>query len=180
MLRGERVVLRAIEREDLPWLWEHHNDYEVDSLVADGPPEPQSLARLEADFEKDIAEGGRDGTRFAIDAAGMLIGRCELFDFDETSRNCKLGISISKEYWGQGFGREAVQLLVDYAFTARNLVKVHLDVLADNERAIRSYASCGFVEEGRLRAHAWHEGENKDLVLMGLHREDRKPPDSDV
>ena len=49
MLKSERVTLRALEREDLPWLWEHHNDYEVDSLVNDGPPEPQSLARLEAE-----------------------------------------------------------------------------------------------------------------------------------
>jgi RimJ/RimL family protein N-acetyltransferase len=178
MLQGERVTLRALEREDLPWLWEHHNDYEVDSLVNDGPPEPQSLARLEAEFDKEIAEGGRDGTRFAIDAAGMLIGRCELFDVDEVSRNCKLGISISKEYWGQGFGREAVELLLDYAFEKRNLEKVHLDVLEDNERAIRSYSSCGFGEEGRLRRHAWHEGAFKDLVLMAVHRDDWRKPDS--
>src|SRR4051812_47107652 len=112
MLRGERVLLRAIEREDLPWLWEHHNDYDVGTLVNDGPPEPQSLARLEADFDRDTGEGGRDGTRFAIEAAGTLIGRCELFDFEEVARNCKLGISLSKEYWGQAFGREAVDVLL--------------------------------------------------------------------
>ena len=178
MLRGERVYLRAIEREDLPWLWEHHNDYEVDSLVNDGPPEPQSLARLEAEFDKDIVEGGRDGTRYAIEAAGMLIGRCELFDFDEVSRNCKLGISLSKEYWGQGFGRETVMILLEYAFEKRNLEKVHLDVLADNDRAIRSYEACGFKEEGHLIRHAWHEGAYKDLVLMAVHRSDWGQPPS--
>jgi RimJ/RimL family protein N-acetyltransferase len=106
----------------------------------------------------------------------MLIGRCELFDVDEISRNCKLGISLSKEFWGQGFGRETVDLLLDYAFEKRNLEKVHLDVLADNERAIRSYAASGFVEEGRLVRHAWHEGEFKDLVLMAVHRSEWKPP----
>jgi RimJ/RimL family protein N-acetyltransferase len=177
MLRGERVLLRSIEREDLPWLWEHHNDYEVGTLVNDGPPEPQSLARLEADFDRDTGEGGFDGTRFAIEAAGILIGRCELFDFDEIARNCKLGISLSKEYWGQGFGREAVDVLLDYAFDKRNLEKVHLDVLEDNERAIRAYEACGFKEEGRLRRHAWHEGAYKDLVVMGVLRSEwRDPP----
>src|SRR5438552_16485450 len=150
MLRGERVYLRAIEREDLPWVWEHHNDYEVDSLVNDGPPEPQSLARLEAEFDREAEEGGRDGTRFAIEASGEMIGRCELFDVDEVARNCKLGISLAKEHWGRGYGREAVMILLEYAFEKRNLEKVHLDVLADNLRAIRSYEACGFKEEGRL------------------------------
>ena len=50
-------------------------------------------------------------------------------------------------------------LLLDYAFRLRNLRRVWLEVHASNERAIRAYSSCGFVEEGRMREHiCWTDG----------------------
>ncbi len=172
MLRGEKVVLRGIRREDLPRLWELRNDLELQGLVSSAPPEPASLARLEAEFDKRASEGGSDGPDFAIEVEGMLIGRCGLYDLNEMARTCDLGIGIAREYWGQGYGRDAVGVLLDYAFRIRNLQRVALDVLADNERAIRSYVACGFVEEGRLRRHEWHEGRYKDSVQMGILREE--------
>ena len=86
-----------------------------------------------------------------------------------------LGIGIGdKTYWGQGYGREAVQLLVDYGFRHHNLHKVWLEVHGRNQRAIRAYRACGFVEEGRLRQHVWSDGAYDDLVIMGVLRpEDR-------
>ncbi|MEZ4664933.1 MAG: GNAT family protein, partial [Caldilineaceae bacterium] len=83
----------------------------------------------------------------------------------------ELGITIGDQaYWGKGYGREAIQLIVAYGFRHHNLHKVHLRVLGRNERAMRAYAACGFVEEGRLRQHAWIDGEYDDLVCMGVLR----------
>jgi RimJ/RimL family protein N-acetyltransferase len=94
-----------------------------------------------------------------------------LFNLNEHARTAELGITIGdKEYWGQGFGRECVKLLVDYAFQHRNLHKVWLHVHAGNARAIGAYAACGFQEEGRLRAHVWSNGQYDDLLVMGLLR----------
>jgi RimJ/RimL family protein N-acetyltransferase len=56
-------------------------------------------------------------------------------------------------------------LLLDYAFRLKNLRRVWLEVLASNERAIRS---CGFVEEGRMHEHVWLDGRYLDNVLMGI------------
>jgi len=56
-----------------------------------------------------------------------------------------------------------VAILTDYAFTMRNVPKVHLSVHATNERAIRAYEAVGFVVEGRLREHAWSNGAYVDL-----------------
>jgi RimJ/RimL family protein N-acetyltransferase len=49
---------------------------------------------------------------------------------------------------------------------------VWLRVLGNNERAIRSYLACGFVEEGRLRSHVWSNGEYFDLVCMGVLKDE--------
>ncbi len=64
-----------------------------------------------------------------------------LFNEDHTARTCELGITIGDEaYWGRGYGRESVQLLLEYAFRYHNFHKVWLHVHAANARAIRSYA----------------------------------------
>jgi RimJ/RimL family protein N-acetyltransferase len=173
VLTGEKVTLRSIERDDLPRLWQFNNDVETEVAGGGDPPLPQSLARLQADFDREAAKGGRDGANFAIVADGTVIGQCGLHGFNDTDRTCELGITIGdKAYWGRGYGRDAVRLLVDYAFRLRNYRKVWLRVWGNNERAIRSYLACGFVEEGRLRRHVWSAGEYVDLVYMGVLRDE--------
>ena len=173
MLRGEKVTLRAVRRDDLPRLLDFYNDVEVELAGGGDPPRPTALERLQRDFDRETAEPPRDKTDFAIEADGNLIGHCGLSGIDETARHCELGISIGdKDYWGRGYGREAVSLLLDYAFRLRNLRRVWLEVHADNERAIRAYRSCGFVEEGRMREHIWLAGRYLDNVLMGILRDE--------
>lgn len=175
MLHGPRVQLRGITRQDLDRLWAFNNDLEVELAGGGDPPTPQSIERLQADFDHQASKGGRDGAAFAIEVAGVFIGQCALFDEDAVARTCELGITIGdKDYWDQGYGREAVGLLVDYGFRHRNLHKIWLRVHAANERAIRSYRACGFVEEGRLRQQVWSDGRRQDLVIMGLLRDDRQ------
>jgi RimJ/RimL family protein N-acetyltransferase len=171
MLTGDKVILRAITRDDLERICQFNNDVEVELAGGGDPPEPQSLERLQADFDTNASRGGRDGTSFAIEADGKCIGHCALFQFDPVAQTCALGITIGdKAYWGRGYGTEAVSLLLDYAFRLRNVRRVTLTVNANNERAIRAYRKCGFVEEGRLREHVWNNGHYIDLLYMGVLR----------
>jgi RimJ/RimL family protein N-acetyltransferase len=177
MLTSARVTLRAIERDDVPIIHAINNDVEVELAGGGDPPWPQSLARAYADFDRQAAEGGRDGNpsgvTFAIEADGKLIGFCGLNHRNVFAATAELGITIGdKEYWGRGYGREAIGLLVDYGFTKLNLRRIYLRVHGRNRRAIRAYNACGFVEEGRLRQHVWSNGAYDDLLYMGIMRED--------
>jgi RimJ/RimL family protein N-acetyltransferase len=178
MLLGERVTLRGIRRDDLPVLCQFNNDIEVEVAGGGDPPLPQSLERLQAEWDKQVSEGGRDGAWFAIEADGKLIGQCALHSFDTCrgiNRNCELGIAIGdKAYWGQGYGKEAVRLLVDYAFRYWNVHRVWLTTHSKNERAIACYRACGFVEEGRMREHLFLAGVYVDQVHMGILYEEWK------
>jgi len=173
LLQGEKVRLRAVSRDDEPRLRDFRNDLEVELAGGGYPPSPTPLERLQKDFDKEISDPLRDKTEFVIEADGECIGSCGLFDVDDTSRQAELGIAIGdRDYWGRGYGREAVGLLLDYAFRLRNLRRVWLKVHAGNERAIRAYRACGFVEEGRQREHMWLAGGYVDNVLMGVLREE--------
>ena len=173
MLHGEHVTLRAIEREDRPVLHELlDDDLELMARASDTPARPASLAELEHRFEERLEESDPRTMRFVIEVDEELIGECELHFIDHFQRTCHLGITLGRAYWSKGFGQDAVRALVDFAFRDLAMRKVGLEVLADDERAVGAYAKAGFVEEGRLRAHAWFDGEIHDTLVMGILREE--------
>ena len=66
----------------------------------------KSLERLQAEFDADVAKGGRNGAGFAIEADGRFIGQCALFNFQDANRTAELGIGIGdKDYWGAAMAR---------------------------------------------------------------------------
>ncbi len=170
MLSGERVTLRAVEREDLRQLWEMDNDLEVEHRASDQPPKPVSLAHMEARFDARATQSDSDVVWFVIVVDGAVIGSCGLHHIDQYSQSCHLGIAIRRDRWGQGYGKDAVRMLLRYAFGPFNLRKVSLEVLADDARAVGAYLGAGFVEEGRLRAHTWHDGGYRDVLRMAVLR----------
>jgi RimJ/RimL family protein N-acetyltransferase len=165
MLKGLRVTLRAIERDDLARFQELSQQVEL-SLLANDNWEPCSLARTERDFEKRL-----DDHRFAIVVDRRVIGGCGLHSSNRYSGTTSFGIAIlDPESLGQGYGREAVELLLDYAFRIQNWRRVSIQMLANNERAIRCYRACGFVTEGQLREECYSNGRYVDMMVMGLLR----------
>ena len=172
MIQGKSVRLRAIGNDDMRRQWEFNNHLEVELAGGGDPPTPQSLERLYAEYDQQIGKAGRDGPSFGIEADCQFIGQCALFNLDAIAGTSEIGITIGdKRYWGRGFGREAIGLLVAYGFVRRNLRRVWLHVYAENLRAQRAYSACGFVEEGLLRAHVWSNGRYDDLIVMGLMAE---------
>ncbi|HLK55789.1 MAG TPA: GNAT family protein [Chthonomonadaceae bacterium] len=173
MLTGEKVTLRALKREDMEAVWRFSNDVELELLGGGDPPRPRTLEDHQAWYDEHVAKHKEGEYGFAIEADGKFIGFCGLWRADLAARTVMLGISIGeRNYWSRGYGRDAVRLLVDYAFRLLNFRKVWLSTSGDNERAQRCYLASGFIEEGRQRAHLWSNGKYVDQVLMGILRED--------
>ena len=74
--------------------------------------------------------------------------------------------------WGKGYGTDAMQIILRYAFMELDLHRVSLDVFEYNLRGIRSYEKCGFVVEGRERALLQRDGRRWDVIYMGILKED--------
>lgn len=175
MLTGKKVVLRALEKSDLDLLVEFVNDKEIHLMADDDFYVPQSREQVEKMFEE-LGKGEEEIGPFGIDVDGNLIGTCGLHHIDRHSRTCAFGINITnRSYLGQGYGRDAVEVLLEYAFRHRNFRKVWLSVYADNDRAVRAYKALGFKEEGLQREHVWNEGRYKDWLLMGILRREWDP-----
>ena len=101
----------------------------------------------------------------------QMIGMVDFSGVDWTAGSAWVGIGIGDpQYWGKGYGTEAMRLLLNFGFGHLNLRRVTLNVFEYNERAIRSYEKCGFKVEGRLRKWMQRSGERYDLIYMGILR----------
>jgi len=84
-----------------------------------------------------------------------------------------VGIGLGeREYWGRGYGTDAMRLILRYAFAELNLHRVSLTVFDYNPRAVRSYEKCGFLDEGRMRQCLNRDGRRWDMIFMGILREE--------
>ncbi len=134
-----------------------------------------SMADEERWYEEYLSS--RKSKIFAIlEENGNHIGNVGLHNIDNENRRSSLGIVLGeKTQWGKGYGSEALNTVLKYAFNELGLHKVSLRVFQDNERAIRSYASCGFKKEGIEREQVFKDGEFHDLYVMSiLDREFKK------
>ncbi len=169
-IHGKKVRLRAIERSDIPTFVRWLNDPEVTQYLLMFMP--MSLAQEERWFE-DHLDNQRSHI-FGIETSeGKLIGNVGLEDINWKDRKAVLGIVIGeKEYWGQGYGTDAIKTLLGFVFSQMNLRRVSLNVFPYNKRALRCYEKCGFKEEGRLRQAHFSNGQYHDEIVMGILKEE--------
>jgi RimJ/RimL family protein N-acetyltransferase len=168
MIYGEKTRLRRVEREDIPTFVRWFNDPEVRDFLT--VYRPFSTAEEEKWFEGQLED--KDSELFAIETAdGVHIGNIGLHDTNWQHRHVELGIVIGeKEYWGQGYGSDAIRTALRFAFQEMNLHRVSLRVRDDNARGIRAYEKCGFQHEGRTREAIYSKGRYYDEVRMSVLR----------
>ncbi len=170
--QGKLVRLAARNAETdaaLEARWER--DTEFHRLSSPRPAYPVTLNQTKQWFE----DRGPDSFRFSIHALSddRFLGDVGLWIGSWASGEAWVGIGIGdRGDWGKGYGTDAMQLILRYAFTELNLSRVSLDALGSNARAIRSYEKCGFVHEGELREAACYDGQYFSEVYMGILREE--------
>jgi RimJ/RimL family protein N-acetyltransferase len=140
-------------------------------LAHTDPAYPETAPAIKRELEERPIE--RLGFSIRTLADDRLIGLIGLYAFFWPCREASMGIQIGeRDFWGRGYGTDALRVLLRYAFDELNLQRVSLSVLEGNERAVRSYEKCGFREEGRERRVWSYDGRRWDEIYMGLLREE--------
>lgn len=171
-VRGEQVVLTPLSAGDLPVMFGWINDRR--EVLWNAPYQPVTEAQHAEWFE--AIQRRKDAVIFGIRLLDTqsLIGSCQLHSINDIHRSAELQIRLGEsEGRGHGYGTEAVQLLLDFAFKDLNLRRVYVHVLATNGRALRLYEKVGFVREGTLREAAHIDGRYVDIVLLGILRDEQ-------
>lgn len=149
MIHGQKVILRPYEEgfsdEELAVLYRWSQDEEV-LRWSGGSPKRLTLSEFKREFEQQRTMFRADRDIFAIlTMEGKLIGRIGTFNIDPWERQAEMGIVIgAKEYWNQGYGTDAVIILLRHIFTTTDLERIYLFTYVENRRAQRCFARCGF------------------------------------
>lgn len=170
MIQGTKIRLRALEKEDLPRFVGWMNDPETQRFMA--VRYPLSMTEEETWWQR-YQERVNDHI-FAIETEdGTYIGNVGLHNVEAENRRAGLGIMIGhKDYWGRGYGTDAIRALLGWAFGYLNLHRVYLTVYDYNQRAIRSYEKCGFQHEGTMRQARYIDGHYYDELMMGILKDE--------
>ncbi len=171
LFTGQLTRLAASNPETDPKImavW--HRDSEFFRLAYGRIAQPWSEARLKERIEK--YGGESDEPVFAIHtlADDKLIGQIGLWLGHPHGEGYVWILIGDREYWGKGFGTDAMRVLLCYAFQELNLHRVALRTFGFNTRAIRSYEKVGFVHEGRVRLALNRMGQRWDEIWMGILR----------
>jgi RimJ/RimL family protein N-acetyltransferase len=174
LFQGELLRLAALNPQtDAETLARWSEDTEFNRLLGTNPSKPFSVARTRSRMEKD--ENDANTVTFALRTLTdeHLIGFVALDGIEWLHRIAFVGIGIGeRDYWGKGYGADAMRLILRYAFEALRLHKVTLDVFEYNQRAYHTYLKVGFIEEGRAREYLHRDGRRWDLIYMGILREE--------
>lgn len=176
MIYGERIRLRSVEKADLDDFLVWINDPEVTFGLSLYLPlsrweEEEWFASLSKrpQAERPLAVEMRDGENW------KLIGNLGYHQIDHVAHAGEVGIMIGeKSVWDQGYGTEAMRLLLKHGFETLNLNRIFLRVYAKNKRAIRTYEKVGFVHEGRMREALFKHGSYQDIFFMSVLRKEWK------
>jgi RimJ/RimL family protein N-acetyltransferase len=164
-LRGDGVELRTVEEEDVAFLARWRTDPRVRRWMPRAHPQTRAEAGAELEEEEE------DALRLLACDGDERLGVVSLFFVVPESGRAMLGAWLKPDAQGEGYGTEATELVVEYAFAERRLEKLEAGALATNEPSRALLESVGFRQEGIQRSHYFVEGERIDRAAYGLTRE---------
>lgn len=155
LLENERMRLRPLEPEDLELLYKWENDTLLWHLG--GTVSPYSYYTLKeyiAESHKDIYEQRQQRFMIMLKETRESAGLVDLYDFDPHNGRAGIGILIDTRFQQKGYAKDAIKLIMDYAFLFLKLHQLYVHIPSPNLPSRKLFASCGFQEAGML--HEWN------------------------
>jgi ribosomal-protein-alanine N-acetyltransferase len=167
-ISGPELALRPPEPRDADALFELGRDPDVVRFFSWGP----YGERAEAEAFIDRVRRERPYEFLIVDAADRPIGLTGLSEVAERDGRAVVGTWLGRAHWGSGANRESKALILHFAFRTLGLGRVSAYAHPDNVRSLAALEKLGFRREGLLRGWHVHRGERRDVVILGLLREE--------
>lgn len=166
MIEGVRIKLKPIEHEDLQILNKWKNDEEIFKYLGGGF-QPISIDEQREWMEQLIKNTDKTKRFIIINENERKIGFIGIYNISSIHQTCNLGLYIGeKDEWGKGYAKEAYLALEHFAKNYLNIRKINLDVVEENEIAVKLYEKLGFNICGKYSKERYINGEYKDLIIM--------------
>lgn len=168
-LLGNKIFLRSLEKEDLDFLFRIENDEQF-----------WELSSTQVPFSKETLENYIENSKTNIHLAGQYrfticsiednktIGFIDLFEFDSIHSRAGVGIIIQPEYHNQGFGTDALSVLINYCRKELNLHQLYANILEHNVPSLRLFENQGFIRVGVKKDWIFYKDSYKNEIILQL------------
>jgi len=161
MLETQRLVLRPFELRDAERFAAYRSDLAIARYQYWDPPLPLADAIRFVNTMRTIQPGTPgEWYQLAIQPKHLdyLVGDCAFCVLKEDDQQAEVGITLSREGQGQGYGREAIARLLQYLFAERNLHRVRAICHVDNHPSARLLQVVGMRQEAHFIEHYRFKG----------------------
>lgn len=166
-LANDRIYLRAVEPEDLDWMYEMENDpamWDISSFTV--PYSRFVLKQYIEGSQSDMFADKQLRLMIMRRADNCTLGTVDITDFIPLHSRGAVGIAVHKDYRKEGYASDALRLLCDYAFRFLCVRQLYAQVSVDNEASVRLFSSCGFAQSGVLKDWLLTSDGYKDALFM--------------
>jgi len=165
-LKSTHILLRALTPEDLDFLELVENNEDLWYLSDTLQPFSRPILKEYLDHShKDIYEVKQMRLVIALHNK-QPIGFIDLYDFDPKNKRAGLGILIIEGYQAKGYGTEALELMIDYAFDILDLHQLFASIIEENTRSLKLFKSFGFEEVGLKKDWRYNSGKFQSEYLL--------------
>src|SRR6478672_860088 len=166
-LKGNTVYLRALEPEDLEFVYAIENDESIWEVSSTQTPYSKFLIKQYLEnAQQDIYEAKQLRLAICKISDRKTVGLIDLFEYDPRNRRAGIGIIIQNETdRKQGFGKEALGLLINYAFTHLSLNQLFANIGVKNTASLQLFATFGFQKIGIKKEWNLTNGNYEDEAL---------------
>ena len=169
-LSGKNIFLRALEPEDLEFVYAVENDEKVWEISNTQTPYSRFLIReYLKNARQDIYEAKQLRLAICKQRSFQPVGLIDLFDFDPKNNRAGIGIMIRDEAErNSGIGSETLELLIKYAFSQLNLHTLYANIDTQNSASLKLFTNFGFQQIGIKKDWNYVNGQYKDEAFFQL------------
>jgi len=177
MLKGKKIYLRALEIEDIDFMFSLVNNQEF--AFWEGKNEFPISSKQQRDwFEKNY----KTGYRFIIceNESNTKMGYISFKISDEISRKGLLALKLVKAARGKNIGTDSLKTITSFLFSKINLNRLYTHIIKYNQPSLALFEKCGWTIEGTERQSIYMNDEYHDNVLLAMLKNEYPEKETDT
>lgn len=168
-LLGKNIKLRALEKEDLNFLYQIENNESFWQVSHTQTPFSKYMLKLYLEnAHLDIYQAKQLRLIIEENNTNQQVGMIDLFDFNPKHKRAGIGILIHPDFQEKGYAFEALSLLINYTFTHLDLHQLYANITEDNSKSISLFEKNNFVKTGIKKDWIFNNNNYKSEILYQL------------
>lgn len=167
MIANKDITLRAVEPEDLDFLYTIENEPSLWFYSTRKEPYSKfALKQYIKNCDQSVFERGQLRFMIVLNIQNTTIGTIDIFDFDYNNRKAEFGIFIDSQYRHNGYAAQAIELLSSYSKNFLNLHQLYSYVESKNIASRQTMLKCGFTHMATLKEWLYFSSKYHDIDIF--------------